>query len=150
MSSADLTTVSEGEYQGAIRLGTKGDRGMYWHIPSNTIVEYASESPAGSEVHETEELSDPVGNHILDSDRGGACWDFTPIAEFFRGVSSFGGTKILTAREEEVYGISRYTDIPTDEAADMLGISARLYGDIETRAHKKVTCAFNLVEAVSQ
>lgn len=149
-ASLKTKTVSKGEYQGAIRLGVKGERGVYWHIPSNTIVKFQSPSPSDSEIDETVCLSEPVGNYILNTDRGGGCWDFSPIAKFFRGVSSFDGVKILTAREEEIYGISRFTNIPAEEAADMLGISLSTYGGVEGRAQKKVTCALNLVDAVTQ
>jgi len=151
--SPQLTTprrVSAGEFAGALRIGSQNDQDAYWYVPTNQIVvgEDPETVPERADVHQLSE--ETVGEFIHQTEREGAVWSLNELGEFLRNVASFGDVRILTLRQEEVYALCRISGLDTEHAAELLGISESLLADHLSTAQKKITCAFNLVEAVNK
>ena len=149
-SAATTETIPTGDFEGAIRIGDRGKHTVYWHPQTNSMVHLEEDKIQTGVTDMITHLRDPVGDYLNESDRSGHCWDFSQAGEFFRNVSTFKGTRILTYREEMVYALSRYTSYTDGEGADMLGISTSVYKNHLKKAQEKIACAFNLVEAVVQ
>lgn len=54
----------------------------------------------------------------------------------------------LAIQLQMVYGISRYTDYSSEVGANMLNISVETYKNHLSNAQRKVSFAFNIVEAI--
>ncbi len=141
-------TVTTGQYKGAVNLGRRGPYKVYWHPQTNSVAHFDERNLDSGETEMVTFLTSPVGDYLNESDRRGKCWTFSRIGRFFRSTSSFDGVKLLTYREEMVYGLARYTDYSDEEGASMLDISVETYRSHFEKAQTKVSCAFNLVEAV--
>jgi len=148
-----LTTpkrIVDGEFEGALRIGSQNDRGAYWYVPTNEIVisDTPETAPEQADIHRLSE--ETVGEFIHQTEREGAIWSLNELGEFLRNVASFGDVRILTLRQEEVYALCRISGLDTEHAAELLGVSESLLVDHLSTAQKKITCAFNLVEAVNK
>ncbi len=151
--SPQLTTpgrITEGEFAGALRIGSQNDQDAYWHVPTNEIVvtDTPESAPEDADVHRLSEQT--VGEFVHRTEREGAVWSLNKLGEFLRNVASFGDVRILTLRQEEAYALCRISSLDTTTAAELLGISEGLLVDHLSTAQKKITCAFNLVEAVNK
>jgi len=148
-----LTTprrISAGEFAGALRIGSQNDKDAYWHVPTNEIV-VGDDPETTPEAADSYRLSEKtVGEFIHETEREGAIWSLNELGEFLRNVASFGDVRILTLRQEEVYALCRISGLDSAHAAELLGISESLLIDHLSTAQKKITCAFNLVEAVNK
>ena len=138
------------ELDDALQLGTRNDNRVYWSVPPNEIIE-ARRSAESSDVQlEHTQLDSSVGEYISDTHRDGSHWEFTDLGEFFRNVTNFRGVQILTTREEEVYALSMVSSIDDETVSDLLGASEEVCESALHSAQRKITCAFNLVEAVTE
>jgi len=147
-----LTTprrVTSGEFEGALRIGLRNDLDVYWHVPTNDIIVAATPeiAPEEAEIHRLSKQT--VGEFIHQTEREGAVWSLNKLGEFLRNVASFEEVRILTLRQEEAYALCRISGLDHASAAELLGISEGLLADHLSTAQKKITCAFNLVEAVN-
>ena len=142
--------ISDGEFTGALRIGSQNDRDVYWYVPTNEIVviDDSEAAPVAADRHRLS--AETVGEYIHRTEREGAVWSLNRLGEFLRNVASFGDVRILTVRQEEAYALCRISGIDTASAAELLGISESLLADHLSTAQKKITCAFNLVEAVNK
>mgnify|MGYP005856236103 CR=1 FL=1 len=148
-----LTTprrIADGEFEGALRIGSQGDRDAFWYVQTNEIVvtDRPDIIPMEAEIHRLSE--ETVGEFIHRTEREGAVWSLNKLGEFLRNVASFGDVRILTLRQEEAYALCRISGLDQGSAAELLGISESLLADHLSTAQKKITCAFNLVEAVNK
>ena len=144
--------LSAGAFEGALRIGSQNDRDAYWYVPTNEIVvsEVSEDHEQSTVDADTYRLSEEtVGEYIHRTEREGAVWSLNKLGEFLRNVASFGDVRILTLRQEEAYALCRISKLDTESAAELLGISEGLLRDHLSTAQKKITCAFNLVEAVN-
>ena len=141
-------TVATGQYEGAIKLGRRGKRSVYWHPQSNSVIHFNEEGIETGTTDMVTHLTSPVGDYLNESDRCGKCWEFSRLGRFFRCTSSFQNVRVITYREEMVYGISRYTEYSDETGANMLDISVETYRNHLNNAQRKVSCAFNIVEAI--
>ena len=141
--------ITTGEFDGALLIGDRDNTPVYWHVPTNRIAEV--DAPAvDPEAADVCRLSaETVGEYVHRTEREGSCWSLNRLGEFLRNVAAFGDVRILTVRQEEAYALCRIADVDTGSAAELLGISEGLLEDHLSTAHKKITCAFNLVEAVN-
>lgn len=144
------TRITDGEYEGALQIGSRNDKAAYWYVPTNEIV-ITDEPEIAPEAAETHRLSaETVGEYIRRTGRDGAVWSLNRLGEFLRNVASFEDVRILTLRQEEVYALCRIAGMDPATAAELLDISESLLADHLSVAQKKITCAFNLVEAVNR
>lgn len=141
--------IESGEFAGALRIGTKGDDEAYWYVPKNEIVITAEPETAPDEANTYRLSSETVGEYIHRTEREGSRWSLTELGAFLRNVASFRDVRILTLRQEETYALCRISGVDSETAAELLGISETLLKDHLSTAQKKITCAFNLVEAVN-
>ena len=142
--------IETGEFAGALRLGAKDDTEVYWYVPKNQLVETDAPETAPDDA-ETHRLSaETIGEYIHRTERDGSRWSLTRLGEFLRNVASFRDVRILTLRQEEAYALCRIADVDRPTAAELLGISESLLTEHLSTAQKKITCAFNLVEAVNK
>jgi predicted DNA-binding protein (UPF0251 family) len=142
--------IESGEFAGALRIGSKNDMEVYWYVPKNQIVETEAPETAADDA-ETYRLSEEtVGEYIHRTERDGSIWTLNQLGEFLRNVASFRDVRILTLRQEEAYALCRISGVDRATAAELLGISENLLKDHLSTAQKKITCAFNLVEAVNK
>jgi len=142
--------IEAGEFEGALRLGSQNTREAYWYVPTNEILvtDNPTQAPEGADIHRLSE--ETVGEYIHRTEREGAVWSLNKLGEFLRNVASFGDVRILTLRQEEAYALCRISGLDSTTAAELLGISEGLLVDHLSTAQKKITCAFNLVEAVNK
>lgn len=141
--------LSDGDYERALRIGSESDKPVYWYVPTNEIITTAADD--STDVIETNALSsETVGEYIHRTERNGSYWSLNELGEFLRNVASFQEVRILTLRQEEAYALCRISGLDRAAAAELLGISESLLKNHLSTAQKKVTCAFNLVEAVSK
>jgi len=142
--------IKSGEFSGALRLGAKDETEVYWYVPNNQVVETAmpETTPVDAETHRLSE--ETVGEYVHRTERDGSRWSLNELGEFLRNVASFRDVRILTVRQEEAYALCRISGVDRATAAALLGISEPLLDDHLSTAQKKITCAFNLVEAVNK
>jgi len=142
--------ISGGEFEGALRIGSQDDNDAYWYVQTNEIV--VTDTPeTASETASIHRLSqETVGEFIHRTERNGSVWSLNELGEFLRNVASFGDVRILTLRQEEAYALCRISGLDRQRAAELLSISESLLVDHLSTAQKKITCAFNLVEAVNK
>jgi len=142
--------IVSGEFSGALRIGSKNDLEVYWYVPKNQIVETVTPetTPDAAETHRLSK--ETVGEYIHRTERDGCMWALNQLGEFLRNVASFRDVRILTLRQEEAYALCRISGVDRETAAELLGISEPLLTDHLSTAQKKITCAFNLVEAVNK
>ncbi len=148
-----LTTprqITDGEFEGALRIGSQNDQDVYWYVPTNEIVVSDTPEQAVEKANIYQLSEETVGEFVHRTEREGAVWSLNKLGEFLRNVASFGDVRILTLRQEEAYALCRISSLDTASAAELLGISESLLVDHLSTAQKKITCAFNLVEAVNK
>ncbi len=148
-----LTTpaqISDGEFAGALRIGSQNELEAYWYVPANEIVLTADKATAPDAVERYRLSAETVGEYVHRTEREGAVWSLNRLGEFLRNVASFGNVRILTLRQEEAYALCRISGLDHESAGELLGISERLLRTHLSTAQKKITCAFNLVEAVNK
>ena len=80
-----------------------------------------------------------VGEYIRRTECGGSRWLLTELGAFLWNVASFRDGRILTLRQEETYALCRISGVDSET----------LLKDHLSTAQNKITCAFNLVEAVN-
>ncbi|ATW87161.1 hypothetical protein halTADL_0345 [Halohasta litchfieldiae] len=142
--------IESGEFAGALRIGSQNEREVYWYVPKNLIIETEAPETAPDDA-ETYRLSEEtVGEYIHRTERDGSVWTLNQLGEFLRNVASFRDVRILTLRQEEAYALCRISGVDSTTASELLGISETLLNDHLSTAQKKITCAFNLVEAVNK
>ena len=142
--------VSDGEFAGALRIGSQDDKDAYWYVQTNEIVVDGTSEVAPETASVYRLSQETVGEFIHRTERNGSVWSLNELGEFLRNVASFGDVRILTLRQEEAYALCRISGLDRQCAAELLGISESLLVDHLSTAQKKVTCAFNLVEAVNK
>lgn len=141
--------ITDGAFEGALRIGLQNELEAYWHVQTNEVV-LTKTADIDPETATTYRLSaETVGEFIHRTEREGAVWSLNDLGEFLRNVASFGDVRILTVRQEEAYALCQVSGLDRASAAELLGVSERLIADQLSTAQKKVTCAFNLVEAVN-
>ncbi|MFW6320755.1 MAG: hypothetical protein ACOC0Z_02800 [Halohasta sp.] len=142
--------IAHGEFEGALRIGSKDGVDVYWYVPRNQLVEAPSpdRDPDAAEAHRLS--AETVGEYIHRTERDGSLWSLNELGEFFRNVAAFHDVRILTVRQEEAYALCRVSGMPRPTAAELLGVSESLLDDHLATVQKKITCAFNLVEAVNR
>ena len=142
--------IESGEFSGALRIGAKNEAEVYWYVPKNQLVETTApeSTPNDAETHRLSE--ETVGEYIHHTERDGSRWSLNQLGEFLRNVASFRDVRILTLRQEEAYALCRISGADRESAAALLGVSETLLADHLSTAQKKITCAFNLVEAVNK
>lgn len=141
--------ISGGEFEGALRIGSQDDNDAYWYVQTNEIVVTDTPETAPETAMIYRLSQETVGEFIHRTERDGSVWSLNNLGEFLRNVASFGDVRILTVRQEEAYALCRISGLDRQRAAKLLGISVSLLVDHLSTAQKKVTCAFNLVEAVN-
>jgi len=142
--------IESGEFAGALRIGSQNEREVYWYVPKNLIIETEAPETAPDDA-ETYRLSEEtVGEYIHRTERDGSVWTLNQLGEFLRNVASFRDVRILTLRQEEAYALCRISGVDSTTASELLGISETLLNDHLSTAQKKITCVFNLVEAVNK
>lgn len=147
--SASPQRVETGDFEGALRVGSKNEIDVYWYVPKNIIVE--NPTGKGQDNITKHQLSqETVGEYIHRTGRDGSVWSLNSLGEFLRNVASFRDVRILTVRQEEAYALCRVSGVDKSTAAALLGISEALLDDHLSTGQKKITCAFNLVEAVNK
>ncbi len=144
------TELGAGQFAGSLHLGSKNHTPAYWYVPRNQLVfvtDPTSREPVTVEQHRLSQ--ETVGGYIHQTERDGAVWSLTDLGLFLRNVASFGDVRILTVRQEEAYALCRIAEVERHRAAELLGISVGVLDDHLSTAQKKITCAFNLIEAVN-
>lgn len=142
--------IERGQFEGALWIGSKDETDVYWYVPKNMIVEM-SDPDTNVDATDTYRLSaETVGEYIHRTERDGSMWSLNQLGEFLRNVASFQDVRILTVRQEEAYALCRISSVDKATAAEMLGITETLLNNHLSTAQKKITCAFNLVEAVNK
>ncbi len=142
--------ISRGEFAGALRIGSQNDQDAYWYVQTNEILITDSPeiAPEKATIHRLSH--ETVGEFIHQTERDGSLWSLNQLGEFLRNVASFGDVRILSLRQEEAYALCRISGLEAQRAAELLGISEGLLAEHLSTAQKKITCAFNLVEAVNK
>ncbi|MFO7834871.1 MAG: hypothetical protein R6V31_12705 [Halohasta sp.] len=141
--------IETGEFDGALRIGERNDTPVYWHVPTNRIAEIDAPTVDPEAATIVQLSAETVGEYIHRTEREGSRWSLNRLGEFLRNVASFEDVRILTVRQEEAYALCRIANVEAARAAELLGVSEGLLEDHLSTAHKKITCAFNLVEAVN-
>ena len=142
--------VETGEFEGALHVGSKSENDVYWYVPKNILVEFDDTNSDLVPKNKYQLSQETVGEYIHRTARDGSVWSLNQLGEFLRNVASFRDVRILTVRQEEAYGLCCVSELDKPVAAELLGISEPLLDDHLSTAQKKITCAFNLVEAVNK